>query len=825
MEIVAFLLLLIVIGILFYMKTDSDAKHDMLERRMAEMRSALENLRKQLQDGEKTVKTPEPPAVPEPVSRIPDPKPEVAPPPSHFAPKVNEPVPEKPVAAMPALERVASFSPQPEFKRPEPKPYIPEKSWWDGFKERNPDLEKFIGENLINKIGVLILVLGISYFVKYAIDRDWINEPARVGVGILAGAIVLGFAHRLRKNFKPFSSVLVAGAIAIFYFTIAIAFHDYHLFSQTTAFVIMVGITGFSSFIALSYDRLELAILTLIGGFAVPFIVSTGEGNYVVLFTYIMILDAGILAIAYFKKWQVLNLLSFIFTMLLFAGWMNKDINTEHPHYMGILGFSAGFYFLFTVMTMIHNLRRGGAFSGAELGMVVSNTFIFYGIGLIALDGWHPELKGGFTAVVAVFNILYALILFRKFGADRTAVYLLIGMALTFITLAVPVQFAGHNITLFWSAEMVVLMWLGKKSGMVNYRLASVAVLVLASVSLLMDWVQVYQNGTQEIAPVFNWVAATGIFYIGALVSLHFMLRKEEDAPLEWKGLATNPVAFSRLCLILAAIAGYFAGLQETTHASYIWVFGNGSKDAFPALFHLLYTTLICLAIRNGNDKKLSQVVQTLCSVNIVFYTFWFSRMAFIENAEFLASESGQRIAFILHYVSLAIVIGNAWLLYGEAKRYAESIFRHPGFLWIGTFFAVWTASSELMLHALVISGLPYAEIAGPSMEIVAQARTADNIENQVIRTGFPILWGLLAFALLIAGIRRNLRTLRIISLTLLGITIVKLFAFDIRNASETGKIIAFILLGVLILVISFVYQKIKKLVIDNQQKENEPDQ
>ncbi len=71
-------------------------------------------------------------------------------------------------------------------------------SWFERFKRNNPDIEKFIGENLINKIGIVILVLGISFFVKYAIDKDWINEPARVGIGMLCGAILLGVAHRLR---------------------------------------------------------------------------------------------------------------------------------------------------------------------------------------------------------------------------------------------------------------------------------------------------------------------------------------------------------------------------------------------------------------------------------------------------------------------------------------------------------------------------------------------------------------------------------------------------------------------------------------------------
>ena len=214
------------------------------------------------------------------------------------------------------VPKIVFEAPKPiiEIKKPIATSVKPSKSFWANFKEKNPDLEKFIGENLISKIGILILVLGISYFVKYSIDKGWISEPARVGIGILAGSLVLGVAHKLREKFAAFSSVFVAGAIAIFYFTIAIAFHDYKLFGQEVAFAIMVMITGFAAVITVFYNRLELGILTLIGGFAVPFMVSTGAGNYAILFSYILILDVGILAIAYFKKWDVLNLLAFIFT-------------------------------------------------------------------------------------------------------------------------------------------------------------------------------------------------------------------------------------------------------------------------------------------------------------------------------------------------------------------------------------------------------------------------------------------------------------------------------------------------------------------------------
>ena len=132
-------------------------------------------------------------------------------------------------------------------------------------------------------------------------------------------------------------------------------------------------------------------------------------------------------------------------------------------------------------------------------------------------------------------------------------------------------------------------------------------------------------------------------------------------------------------------------------------------------------------------------------------------------------------------------------------------IFNSPAMLWVASFLLVYLASTELMVHGIVFSN---------NQELAL---------SQIVKTGFPILWGVLAFIFLIIGIKKENKTVRIIALALLGLTIVKLFIFDIRNASETGKIVAFILLGVLILIISFVYQKIKVLVLDDK-KTNEND-
>ena len=710
------------------------------------------------------------------------------------------------------------------------KPYTlaSEKSWFDKFKENNPDLEKFIGENLINKIGILILVLGISFFVKYAIDKNWINEIARVGIGILAGSLVMGVAHKLRKNYSAFSSVLIAGAISIFYFTIAIAFHDYHIFTQTMAFVIMVVITAFSVFVSLNYNRQELAVLSLIGGFAVPFMVSTGQGNYVVLFTYIAILNVGILATAYFKKWNLVTILSFVFTTILFLSWSITEIDNNKLPHQGAFIFASLFYFIFSITVVINNVRNKGIFSTIEYFIITANTFVYFGIGLSIIEDSKLDFKGLFTLSLAIYNFIYTAILFKKFGLEKNAVYLLIALVLTFLTLTIPIQFEGNQITLFWACEAVMLFWLSQKSKISLFKVSAVAVQILMIFSLLIDWFQIYGSLEKTLNVVLNQIFITGIVAVVSLIATYFVLNKETENSVIYK-FTFQPTLYKNLISVVAVIMAYFVGILEVSYQATEFYSNDSTVISFSVVYHFIFTTLLVFYVFKKHIETLFQPIIVLLIANVIVYILLFSNMPTQELIQNLQMKTNFNFGFYFHYVVVICLIYYFVILIKQIRGKAVFEFlKSKSMVWILAISGVIILSSELLLHAI-----HFTDVSGIENEIAKKTRTitdkyaiAYEIESvildgihqvriQVIKIGYPILWGIISFILLVLGIKQQWKEIRIIALSLLGLTVLKLFVYDINNVSETGKIVAFILLGVLILIISFVYQKIKRLVVD----------
>lgn len=749
-----------------------------------------------------------PPVVPPPVVKDPVPPPVMVPEPVKVSETKTEPV------NIPLAEPV----------KPTP-PITPKEGWYERFRKNNPDIEKFIGENLASKIGIAILVLGIAYFVKFAIDKNWINEVARTGIGILCGAIVMTFAHKLHKTYKSFSSVLVAGAISIFYFTIGIAFHQYHLFSQPVAFVIMLIITVFSVFLSVVYNRVELAALSITGGFAVPFMLSTGEGNYKVLFVYILILDLGMLVLAYLRKWNLINILAYAFTIILYVLWVEgKVIGAENPPYRGALFFGGVFYLVFVMMNIINNIKEKRPFGAIELSILISNTFIFYGVGMQLLHFYHPEWQGIFSVALAGFNFICAFLLYKRFKADTRLVYLMIGLTLTFITLAAPVQLKGNYITLFWAAEAVVLLWLAQRSGIAVFRFASILISGLTGISLLMDWEQLYTAGYEWKLPVLiNRACTSGLATTLSLFSLSYLAGKEKET-VRYLGMVFNPAVYKKAVLLAGIGVLYFTGLFETMYQFNYYADYFATQAIIFAAYHLLFFALLTFVSRFQKINESHTALVILNSVNLFAFVLVFALLP-IEDLKYnlfsvsaLYGIQGSQIGFLAHYVSLGAAVYIAVWLFRRIKSAGKprALTWYISLLTVGVLVV---SSGELLLHTIKFSVNGLTDVQESISVVEAQV---SNVSRHVVKIGFPILWGLLAFVYLFTGMKKRFKPLRIAALILLGITLLKLFLFDINTTSQAGKIIAFICLGLLLLVISFMYQKIKALIKDDETVQNQ---
>jgi len=696
-------------------------------------------------------------------------------------------IPQKPTAPVPA------FVP-PAVKVYEPAPPSP------GFFERHPDLEKFIGENLINKIGIAILVLAIGFFVKYAIDNNWIGPVGRVGIGILCGGILTALAHRLRKNYKAFSSVLVGGGLAIFYFTIALAYHQFHLFGQVASFIIMIVITAFAVLLSILHDRQELAIIALLGGFATPFMVSNGSGDYKTLFTYLLVLNTGLLVMAYNKAWRLLNLLSFIFTVLLFGTWITQiPGNASTIIYKHGLLFGTVFYLLFFTINIANNIRENRKFIASDFGILLANTSLYFAAGLYFISMMQADnYRGLFSAAMGVFNLAASYGLFRKQKVDRNILYLLIGITLTFVSLTAPLQLHGNYITLFWASEAVLLYWLHQRSGIGIIRFSSFIIWIAMLVSLLMDWFTIY-NSSNALAFVFNKGMITGLYAAAASYGL-FMLVKKDTVLVKESWLRPNAYLFG----IAGLLVLFTAGLLEINY-QFLYYYPN---TAINVQYVLLYTYLFVLLFSLLTQKITAQKTNWQISavlIAICLFLYLFSIQGSFGLLYQMLTEKKYAGHFSAHRVAAVIIAVLFFMLTKLAqKHFTDSA--NIGFIaWILCGWAVVFLSTETYLLS---NQLYYTDAAN-------WRHTGSIFE----KTALPILWGLCSFAFMWLGMRHKFRTLRIVSLVLFTITLVKLFVFDIRNIPAAGKIAAFFCLGVLLLVVSFMYQRLKRIIIEDEKK------
>lgn len=619
--------------------------------------------------------------------------------------------------------------------------------------------EKFIGENLFGKIGILVFVLGIAFFVKYAIDQNWIGHTMRTALGFGVGTLLLGIAWRLGERYRAFSSLLAGGGCAVYYVTTAIAFHYYQLFSQSVAFGIMVVVTLFMAWTARHYERRELAVTAIVGGFLAPFLTATGTPNFLFLYVYMVILGLGSLYLSWGTRWNELPLISAAATYLaLFL--IGKDL-VELPYGVHLLFY--GLFWAISTASCFTLLRRGMVpiFTGFHIAtMVFSSMFTIL---LVAMLGDDEYYENGFTALTmgAAYVGLHLWLRYKEQSNDLKQAILL-GLGLAYLSVSLPLFFSGAVLTVCLSAEMVLLLWLYCRLDMGVYGVAAIVVLF---VTILGEGHELLFAGTPKVSTlVFN---------------SHFM-----------------STIFRGLCFL--GFARIMDRNKEKLYDLYVpWnhiVYGVGIITIYACL-----STEMDLFIPSPTYNA----VVTLLRIGTLF------AIAVGFGRRYPAGKYGWLYAVYM-FVAMFLIAGDVFY-YGEYTTPMAAI----GVQWLGI-----ACGIGLFVHA--------------SRNYYKQAERSTKLFTVFLNVSATLLWVSMVRALLMQmgveqfsaplslslaavgtlqmalGMRLPNKTMRLLSIATFAFIIAKLALYDVWRMPAVGRIVVFIILGALLLTLSFMYQKLK---------------
>ncbi|HKV64184.1 MAG TPA: DUF2339 domain-containing protein [Candidatus Acidoferrum sp.] len=348
----------------------------------------------------------------------------------------------------------------------------------------NLDLETLIGGRWLNRIGIVAIISAVTFFLKYAFDNNWIGPSGRVAIGVLLGAAMLPWSQwLLNRGYSYFSEGIAGLGAAVMYLSIWAGCQYYKLFSLDMGFFAMIIVTAGMGAVALGRNSQRIALLSLFGGFLTPILVSEGKDAQIVLFTYLLILGAGLLFIELRRDWRSLTPISFLLSQFYFWGWYSEFYRPDKLERTVI--FATLFFLLYAALPVIRAVRFSGL-RELDVLVVVANSFAY--LGALYLMLW-PQDRWPLTLLVLALSagqvLVARLVPPPKPGESPLTRLLFAGLALTFATLAIPIRLDGKWITLAFAIEGAILVWTGFRSMAGYLRAGGYFLIALSAIRLL----------------------------------------------------------------------------------------------------------------------------------------------------------------------------------------------------------------------------------------------------------------------------------------------------------------------------------------------------
>jgi len=660
--------------------------------------------------------------------------------------------------------------------------------------------EALIGGKLLNRIGALALIIGIGFFLKYAFDNDWIGETTRVLLGALFGLACLAGGYRTNKRgFQIFAQGLVGAGIAILYLSVYAAFNFYQLVPQWVAFVLMAIVTVIAFLSGLYYGSLAEGILGWAGGFLTPILLSTGQANEVGLFTYLVLLDAGLVAMVMKKdQWAILEPLAFVGTWLMYVMW-RSEYYTDGDLWLTIF-FVTAFWVLFLLPDVVRS-RKATAGDRFRQAVPVLNALFYFLAMYFLIDTNNHGWMGLATLLMGVASFSVVVVQQRRGNLrdEFRARYTL--TALAFLVIATAIQFSDFDTVIFWSLEAAALIWF---SGRWKERYLQTAALVLFGCTvfklLFLTGDALAYSPIRSYVLLFNHRTLSFAILVGSLGFSAFTV--DRSAGVEHRRISDLLHFAWCLVLLLLVSAEVYDFFRFKMLDQLPEIQGRLSYFRFMT-FAVVWITVSLPLAWVGLKKKLAPVMigGLACALLAVVFVV-VKGIAFEPIDSFLPVVNIRAISLLL--------VATGLLLHSQFMQKAPDAFDWSkdliGFVQAGTalvVFVLLTGETRDFFQRDIASLMQQEAIPTP------EVRHLTNLQ-QMWLSG---IWLLYSGALMAAGIWRKHRGMRLIAIALFGIAILKIFIYDLSFLETVYRIVSFVALGALLIAVSYAYQKYKDII------------
>lgn len=641
-----------------------------------------------------------------------------------------------------------------------------------GEEFRNPAMtrEYQAATTWLLRCSILLIVIGVGYFIKYSHDNSLFPPELRLSVAALFALGMLGGGCLLLKGkYKFFGIAMIGGGFAGLYLVVYASVSLYHLLTAPVGLGVLVLLTAAGCVMALKLDQMLLAVLAIVGGYLAPILLSTGSHNLTGLYTYMLVLTLGALALARYRNWRILNLLTFVLTWAIF--FAASPFESKEDLLLS-LGFAGAFFLAFSLLSLFFNVVNQVAITLIELFFQIINTLIFLGGTVpVVWNEYGKEQAGGLALAAAFYYALQlAYLLWRK-SRDRNLLLMQSVFATSLLALALPLMLVRDAITIAWSIQAAGMLYLGCRSRSNFIVKLGFAIFALAAGRLfLINFPECYGPGGAADFGV-RLINFGGL--IAALLAGYWILHRYGDNAVysgKWLSPADPPVLKTVFFVALLIVA--VAGFGEFGRV------GRFYSEAWSQVGISCWSALLLLLLAFLRGRYLDR---------------WISGVAILGMAA-------------LTVYSFVIIIGNARLTYDPAW----------GLIHLGSYVTV--------LGIVLLGGRVLGQYGGEPKSMYVFLALAEVIWffyttmelDHLMRFYCPggakiavtLLWGAHALMLVALGVVCSWRKARMIGLILLTIAMFKVFLIDLSHAPTIYRVAGCMVLGIIMMAGAWFYTR-----------------